>query len=261
MRTARAAETPTSPASANQSRQRLGNANRCRPPRRRPIRLLAPRPSGWPQRAQIIRPAKPRSAFTAQLPQFGQAMRGHTLGNPPHGDTPLASHIQAYTSTMTQDHERDGASGPARQASGFPSPAADYEESRIDLNRELIPSPLSTFLMRVRGEAMRGDGIHDGDLLVIDRALTPRPGCVVVAVHEGHFIVRRLCLGPGNRLPPRLEASDGMSPPIALDKGQGGGADLWGVVTQAVRSLIPQTRPGATRGLWLREQEGGRRGS
>jgi DNA polymerase V len=138
----------------------------------------------------------------------------------------------------------DGAAGQARQASGFPSPAADYEENRIDLNRILLPSPLSTFLMRVRGEAMRGDGICDGDLLVINRALTARPGCVVVAVHEGRFIVRRLRLGPGNRLPPRLEASDGRSAPIALDDGQGGGADLWGVVTHAVRHLIPQNRTG-----------------
>jgi len=52
--------------------------------------------------------------------------------------------------------------------SGFPSPAEDYEEERIDLNRELIPSPLSTFFMRARGNAMGQDGILDGDLLVVD---------------------------------------------------------------------------------------------
>jgi DNA polymerase V len=121
----------------------------------------------------------------------------------------------------------------------------DYEEGRIDLNRELIASPLSTLLMRVRGDAMEGDGIRDGDLLVIDRALDPAPGCLVVATWEGRFIVRRLSLDPGRRLSPRLEASDGVSPPIALNDGQGGGAELWGVVRHAVRHLEcgPANRP------------------
>lgn len=136
---------------------------------------------------------------------------------------------------------RDADGGRAREASGFPSPAMDYEEGRIDLNRELIASPLSTFLMRVRGDAMGADGLCDGDLLVIDRSLNPGPGCVVVALLDGRFIVRRLCLGPGGRhRRPRLEASDGVSPPIPLNDGQGGGADLWGVVRHAVRLLEPR---------------------
>jgi hypothetical protein len=78
-------------------------------------------------------------------------------------------------------------------AAGFPSPADDYVEARIDLNIELIPSPLSTFFMRVSGDAMRGDGILDGDLLVIDRSIDARPGMAVVATcggtHEGDFAV------------------------------------------------------------------------
>ncbi len=131
-------------------------------------------------------------------------------------------------------------SGESRQASGFPSPAMDYEEGRIDLNRELIASPLSTYLMRVRGEAMAGDGISDGDLLVIDRALQPSIGCLVVAVWEGAFLVRRLSSDPDRRQRPRLEASDGVSPPIPLSDGQGGGADLWGVVRHAVHRLPPR---------------------
>jgi DNA polymerase V len=115
--------------------------------------------------------------------------------------------------------------------SGFPSPADDYAEARIDLNVALIPRPLSTFLLRVRGEAMCGDGIGDGDLLVIDRSVDARPGLVVVAVHEGDFVLRRL-RWRGDRL--WLVASDGFSPPIPL-----GGAELWGVVLHAVHSLRP----------------------
>ena len=130
-------------------------------------------------------------------------------------------------------------------SAGFPSPADDYVEARIDLNVELIPRPLSTFFMRVSGDAMRGDGIVDGDLLVIDRSVDPRPGMVVVVVHGGAFLLRRLARrGTGLW----LVASDGTSPPLVLvsdagsdggSRGDGGGADadLWGVVIHAVHHL------------------------
>ena len=121
-------------------------------------------------------------------------------------------------------------------AAGFPSPAEDYVEARIDLNRELIASPLSTFFMRVSGDAMCGDGIVDGDLLVIDRSLDPRPGRVVVAVHAGRFLVRRL-VRRGARL--WLQASDAATTPLPLPDGSQEGSDpeLWGVVIHAVHHL------------------------
>lgn len=149
-------------------------------------------------------------------------------------------------------------------ASGFPSPAEDYEEGRIDLNRELIASPLSTFFMRVQGEAMRNDGIVDGDLLVIDRSLNPQAGCVVVAVFEGRFIVRRLCRKANRQAGLQLESSDGKSAPIGLDDGQGGGAELWGVVIHAVHHLMPGDRPNPGRSAQgretLRKRGDGKRG-
>jgi DNA polymerase V len=122
-------------------------------------------------------------------------------------------------------------------SAGFPSPADDYVEARIDLNLELIPRPLSTFFMRVSGDAMRGDGIVDGDLLVIDRSVDPRPGMVVVAVHAGAFLLRRLARRGGALW---LVASDGTSPPLLLtgaEGSDGGGAELWGVVIHAVHHL------------------------
>lgn len=124
-------------------------------------------------------------------------------------------------------------------ASGFPSPADDYVEAAIDLTIELIPRPLSTFFMRVSGEAMRGDGIVDGDLLVIDRSVDARPGMVVVVSHEGSFLVRRLG-SRGGRL--WLTASDAAVAPIPLGGDQEGsldGAELWGVVLHAVHHLAP----------------------
>jgi DNA polymerase V len=121
-------------------------------------------------------------------------------------------------------------------AAGFPSPADDYVEARIDLNVELIPSPLSTFFMRVSGDAMRGDGILDGDLLVIDRSIDARPGMLVVATCGGAFLLRRL-RSRGQGL--WLVASDGSSPPLALihDHGGEGEAELWGVAIHAVHHL------------------------
>lgn len=145
-----------------------------------------------------------------------------------------------YTCTIPFRCQRMAISGDPRPASGFPSPADDYAEGRIDLNRELIPSPLSTFFMRVRGDAMRDEGILDGDLLVIDRSLNPQVGGVVVAVFEGRFIVRRLCAQPTRPRALRLEAGDGDSPPIPLNDGQQEGAEVWGVVIHAVHHLRRQ---------------------
>lgn len=119
-------------------------------------------------------------------------------------------------------------------AAGFPSPADDYVEARIDLNLELIPSPLSTFFMRVQGDAMRGDGIVDGDLLVIDRSIEPRVGRVVVAVHGGRFILRRLSRRDGRLW---LLASDALTPPLPLASDDDQASQLWGVAIHAIHHL------------------------
>lgn len=118
-------------------------------------------------------------------------------------------------------------------AAGFPSPADDYVEAAIDLNGILMPRPSSTFLMRVDGDAMRGDGIHHGDLLVVDRSVAPRSGSTVVAVHEGHFVLRRL---ERHLTQWRLVASEAMPPAITL-RGEDPDLLIWGVVIHAVHHL------------------------
>jgi len=75
---------------------------------------------------------------------------------------------------------------------GFPSPADDYVEQRISLDEHLVRHPESTFFMRVAGDSMRGLGIFDGDLLVVDRSLPAAHGCVVIAVLDGEFTVKQL---------------------------------------------------------------------
>lgn len=77
------------------------------------------------------------------------------------------------------------------EAAGFPSPAADYVEMGISLDRSLIDHPEATFFFRAAGAAMEESGILDGDLLIVDRSVTPGPGHLVVAVADGEFVIRR----------------------------------------------------------------------
>ena len=81
---------------------------------------------------------------------------------------------------------------------GFPSPADDFLESALELPRWLVPNPPATFLMQIRGESMRGAGIHDRDLACIDRSLRAEDGSVVVAVVDGQLSCKRYRMA-GNR--------------------------------------------------------------
>ena len=115
---------------------------------------------------------------------------------------------------------------------GFPSPADDDVEGRLDLNQHLIRHPAATFFVRVSGESMLGAGIHPGDLLVVDRALEPAHGKVVIAVVNGELTVKRLCIREGQV---RLLAENERYAPIVLS----GDMDLqiWGVVTNVIHPL------------------------
>ena len=120
----------------------------------------------------------------------------------------------------------------ARVPAGFPSPADDDVEGRLDLNQHLIRHPAATFFVRVSGESMLGAGIHPGDLLVVDRALEPAHGKVVIAVVNGELTVKRLCIREGQV---RLLAENERYAPIVLS----GDIDLqiWGVVTNVIHPL------------------------
>ena len=79
-------------------------------------------------------------------------------------------------------------------AAGFPSPAEEYVEITIDLNKELIKHPAATFYARVKGDSMVDAGIQDGDLLVIDKALEPKEVAIAVCYLDGEFTVKRLAV-------------------------------------------------------------------
>ncbi|BCW35780.1 hypothetical protein StoSoilA2_18360 [Arthrobacter sp. StoSoilA2] len=81
---------------------------------------------------------------------------------------------------------------PVAVAAGYPSPAQDYFDGRIDLNEHLIKDVTSTFIVRVTGQSMQQAGISDGDELIVNRALEPKDGSVVVAVLDGELTIKRL---------------------------------------------------------------------
>jgi DNA polymerase V len=85
----------------------------------------------------------------------------------------------------------DSARPGARSTAGFPSPAEDYIESPLDLNRLLIKRPAATFFMRASGNALRSAGIVDNDLLIVDRAREVASGSIVVALVDGELQAQR----------------------------------------------------------------------
>ena len=117
-------------------------------------------------------------------------------------------------------------------SAGFPSPADDYIDIDIDLNEQLIRHPISTFFLRVSGNSMTGAGIHNDDLLIVDRSIEAHPGHIVVAVLDGNFILKRLMLKNGV---PYLEADNPEYTPIDLR--QYNNVQIWGVAIHSIHSL------------------------
>jgi len=85
---------------------------------------------------------------------------------------------------------------------GFPSPAQDYVEAQLDLNKLMIAHPSATYFIRVSGHSMTDANVNDGDLLVVDSALTAVHGDIVVAAVDGEFTVKKLCTRPVLQLVP-----------------------------------------------------------
>ena len=127
--------------------------------------------------------------------------------------------------------------GPRVEA-GFPSPADDFIEGSLDLNEQLIDNPIATFFVRASGHSMHGAGIHDGDLLVVDRAITPESGSIVIAVIDGGLTVKRLSKQglKASLLPEPSVADQGTYKPIEISIETD--ATIWGVVTWSLHRLI-----------------------
>ena len=113
---------------------------------------------------------------------------------------------------------------------GFPSPAQDYVEKRIDLNDLLVRHPSATYFVKSSGESMTGAGIGEGDLLIVDSARKPTHGDIVIAAIEGEFTVKRLQLHQVVMLKPENSAYA----PIMI--GSEDSLDIFGVVTFIVKA-------------------------
>lgn len=111
---------------------------------------------------------------------------------------------------------------------GFPSPADDYLEQALDLNEHVIQHPAATYYVRAQGESMMRVGIHDGDLLVVDRALEPVHGDIVIAALDGELTCKILDLKKR-----RLLSGNDVFPPIEL--GEGAELVIEGVITHSIR--------------------------
>ena len=117
-------------------------------------------------------------------------------------------------------------------SAGFPSPAEDYLELGIDLNKYLIKNPISTFFLRVSGNSMNNAGIYNNDLLVIDRSINATPGRIVVALIDGEFTLKRLIKKENNYY---LKADKENYPAINLYEYVD--IEIWGVAIHSIHTL------------------------
>jgi DNA polymerase V len=173
------------------------------------------------------------------MPTIGVQIRAPLRQGPP---THAGNLYTVFVSSIDLNHQnvvrvgRDSATPTAMTrasvAIGFGSPSGDTGVTRLDLNDILIKNPQASFLMRVAGSAMRETGIDSGDLLLVDRAITPAHGHVVIAIVDEEFVCRRL-YRQGQDM--RLQATQPGCADIVA--GEGMELQLWGIVTQVIKSM------------------------
>ncbi len=117
----------------------------------------------------------------------------------------------------------------AHVPAGFPSPADDHIEGKLDLNEHIVRRPAATFFVRASGESMRDAGIFDGDLLIVDRSVTPQPDDIVIAVLQACLTVKRLKKVAGLW---HLAAENTDYPSLPIVESD---CEIWGVVTHSIR--------------------------
>jgi DNA polymerase V len=115
---------------------------------------------------------------------------------------------------------------------GFPSPAEEYIQEPLDLNRYCVKNPPATFFVRAAGDSMTGAGIHCGDLLVVDRSIRARDNDVVIAVVDGEFTLKRLTFRQGR---PVLVPENPAFRPIEISEATE--FEVWGKVVKVIHEL------------------------
>jgi DNA polymerase V len=147
---------------------------------------------------------------------------------------PLANkHKAALTfASLDVDNESELPFITAKISAGFASPAQDFMEDRIDLNKELANNITTTFYIRVSGNSMVNAGIDDGDLLVVDRSLMPSDGKIAICLIDGDFTVKRLKLEKHCLY---LMPENAAYPPVKVTEDNQ--FVIWGIVTYVIKKL------------------------
>lgn len=117
-------------------------------------------------------------------------------------------------------------------SAGFPSPALDFQDVQIDLNKEIIKHPLSTYYGKVKGVSMKNAGIDDGDIMVIDKSIKPTDGCIAICFIDGEFTAKRLWIKKDEIL---LMPENEDYKPIRVTKENE--FIVWGVVTHVIKAF------------------------
>jgi DNA polymerase V len=142
----------------------------------------------------------------------------------------MAQEIELLMPDLTLSRALAYADGGIR--AGFPSPAQDYVDRTLDLNKELIQHPEATFYAKVVGDSMRDAGVYPGDILVIDRSITPTDGCMTVCFLNGEFTLKTLDLSQREQGVIWLRPSNSAYQPIRVTPEMQ--FEIWGVVAYTI---------------------------
>lgn len=141
---------------------------------------------------------------------------------------PQKDNVEFFTPDFSNPMSLSVASGTV--PAGFPSPAADFEENSLDLNTYLVKHKSSTFYAKVKGDSMKDAGIHDGDMLIIDKSLEPSNRDIALCCIDGEYTVKRVVFeGDIIMLVPENDKYE----PIRVDKENE--LIIWGIVTGVIK--------------------------
>lgn len=121
----------------------------------------------------------------------------------------------------------------ARPQAGFPAPSDDHIEEMLNIQKLLVPNPLTTFYVRVEGDSMEGAHIFSGDILIVDRGVIPKDGSIVVAAVYGEMVVKRLVARGTTHM---LVSHHTAYAPIDITHNED--CFIWGVVTGCARQFV-----------------------
>jgi DNA polymerase V len=198
-------------------------------------RAGAGRPSGSGKFREKTRPVRIPESLMPQVSEFLECHVGGAqaptnsavvhLNNPNNSNNPTFFHAMTPIPQSFPLYS-------SRVSAGFPSPTDDHIETKLDLNRYLVKRPAATFFVRVEGDSMIGAGIHENDLLVVDRSIKPTNGKIIIAVINGELTVKRLRLQKGNiTLMPENERYSALTVDETMD------FTIWGVVTNVIHAV------------------------